>query len=142
MGVYLAQPSWTKSSLPTQESLRLTAYELSYTKANALVSSTPTYYLAGLAVLAAGLAIASLLQYRNRMRQLLINLVNSVVMAALLGATGYLSQSQGRPLFEPTQQGEFEPGFYAVVIALICNIVANRFIRRDEHLVRSADRMR
>jgi glucan phosphoethanolaminetransferase (alkaline phosphatase superfamily) len=142
MVVYLVQPSWLKTNPTTQEAAQLTAYAFTYTKANAVQSSTPTYYLAGLAVLAAVLALASLLQYRNRMRQLLLNLINSLVMAGLLGATGYLSQYRGRALFDPAQQGTFEAGFYAVVLALICNVVANRFIRRDEQLVRSADRMR
>jgi hypothetical protein len=36
----------------------------------------------------------------------------------------------------------YEIGFFLVIIAMICNILANRFIRRDENLVRSADRMR
>jgi hypothetical protein len=33
-------------------------------------------------------------------------------------------------------------GLYLPIAAMICNILANRFIRRDENLVRSADRMR
>jgi glucan phosphoethanolaminetransferase (alkaline phosphatase superfamily) len=142
MVVYLGVPSYAKANATTQESLELTAFGLIHTRANALVSTTPTYYLAGLAILAAILAVASLLQYRNRMRQLLLNLINSLVMAGLLGATVYTGLYQGRPLFDPSQQGDFQIGFFAVLTGLLCNLIANRFIRRDEQLVRSADRMR
>jgi hypothetical protein len=53
---------------------------------------------------------------------------------------------QGEDLLPQTNQiagfENYEMGFFLVIIAMICNILANRFIRRDEKLVRSADRMR
>jgi hypothetical protein len=45
-------------------------------------------------------------------------------------------------LFDTGMKGDFEIGFFVPLLALIFNSLANRFIRRDEKLVRSVDRIR
>jgi hypothetical protein len=40
------------------------------------------------------------------------------------------------------QHGQYLIGTYLPMGAMVCNLIANRFIRRDENLVRSADRLR
>lgn len=142
MTVCLLSTSWTKTNPATGESAQLSAFALEYSKMGSETSSTPTFYVALLAGLAAILAIYSLLQYKNRMRQMVLGLVNSLVMIALLGCLSYLSVYKGSEFFQPEVRGQYQLGFYAVVIGLISNVLANRFIRRDEQLVRSADRMR
>ena len=142
MVVCLASTAWTKTNPATGESARLTAFALDYTKSGSETTSTPAFYVALLAGLAAVLAIYSLLQYKNRMRQMVLGLVNSLVMIALLGCLSYLSVYKGSEFFQPEVRGQYQIGFYAVVVGLISNVLANRFIRRDEQLVRSADRMR
>ncbi len=142
MAVCLLSPAWSKTSPTTGESARLNAFTLTYAKAGGAATATPTFYVAALAVLAAGLALYSLLQYKNRMRQMLLGLINSLVMIALLGCLAYLAVYKGAALFQPEMRGSYHLGFYAVVVGLISNVVANRFIRRDEQLVRSSERMR
>jgi glucan phosphoethanolaminetransferase (alkaline phosphatase superfamily) len=142
MTVCLLSTSWTKTNPATGERAQLSAFALEYSKMGSETSSTPTFYVALLAGLAAILAIYSLLQYKNRMRQMVLGLVNSLVMIALLGCLSYLSVYKGSEFFQPEVRGQYQLGFYAVVIGLISNVLANRFIRRDEQLVRSADRMR
>ena len=96
------------------------------------------YYLAGLALLASVLALVSIFQYGHRGRQMLFNLINSLVMVALLGLTVYTSLVQGNGLFSPEVQGTYGLGFYLLAVALLSNVAANRFIRMDERRVRDA----
>jgi len=142
MAVCLLSTSWTKTNPATGESVRLTAFALEYSRTGGETTSTPTFYVALLAAVAAGVGVYSLLQYRNRMRQMVLGLVNSLVMIVLLGCLSYLSAYKGSEFFQPEVRGHYQLGFYAVVVGLISNVLANRFIRRDEQLVRSADRMR
>ncbi len=142
MAVFLFSPAWSKVNPATGEAARLNAFTLDYIRPGGGTESNTVAYVAALAVLAAGLALYSMLSYRNRMRQMLLGLVNSLVMISLLGLLTYLSVFRASALFTPEVRGVYGVGFYAVVVGLICNVLANRFIRRDEQLVRSADRMR
>jgi hypothetical protein len=142
MAVCLLTPAWSKTDPATGATARLSAFSLVYAKTAAQTTNTSTAYLAALAVLAAGVALYSIFQYRNRMRQMVLGLVNSLVMIALLGGLAYWSVYRGSALFAPEMRGTYQAGFYAVVVGLLSNVLANRFIRRDEQLVRSADRMR
>lgn len=142
MLVCLFSPIWSKMNPATGAAVQLDAFTLDYTPPGAATTSTSVFYIALLAGLAAIVALVSLLQYRNRLRQLLLGLINSLIMAALLGCMAYASIYQGAVLFNPDDKGTYGAGFYAVVAGLISNVVANRFIRRDADLVRSADRMR
>jgi Domain of unknown function (DUF4293) len=45
-------------------------------------------------------------------------------------------------IVNPTESGDFGIGLVAIFVALISNWLANRFIKRDEQLVRDAERMR
>ncbi|MES2731156.1 MAG: DUF4293 domain-containing protein [Bacteroidota bacterium] len=141
MGVCLFSTSWQKIGQSGDKAV-LTAFNLEFQKAGAVVSTTPTFYIAILAVLAAGVALYSIFQYRNRLLQIKLGALNSLVMAGLLGCMMYFSTQVGEKLLNAATQGKYDVGIYAVILALVCNMVANRFIRRDEQLVRSADRMR
>ncbi|WP_375585462.1 DUF4293 domain-containing protein [Cyclobacterium xiamenense] len=105
------------------------------------VSESNNLYIGILALLAAGLAIYSLLQFKNRKRQLMLNMINALLMGFTLGLTVYVSYKLNET-FNPAAGGAFVLGFYCIIFALILNLVANRFIRKDEMLVRSVDRIR
>lgn len=68
-------------------------------------------------------------------------MVNSLLMAGILGVCVYFI-NKGEGLFDIQNRGEFKMGFYVVGAAILLNILANRFIKRDESLVRAADRIR
>ncbi|MER0440989.1 DUF4293 domain-containing protein [Emticicia sp. W12TSBA100-4] len=141
MVFFLGTPQIWHKTVGT-ESISLSAYTLSYVKTGSIVKNTPVYYLAVLAVLSAGLAIFTIFQYKNRMRQMLLVSLNSLVGAALLGATVYHIQMDANKIFAPENQGEFGLSFWGAFLALALNWVANRLIRRDDKMVKDADRMR
>ena len=137
-----ALPVWEKSSAALNEKVTLTSYALEYFKGTTSVSSTNTMVIVILAIISACIAAFSITQYKKRMLQMTLGLINSILIAIVLGYTFYQVFKVGIPTFEPENQGSYGTGFYATVLAMLCNMIANRFIRRDEMLVKSADRMR
>ena len=138
--------SWQKTNTSTQEQATLNPFYLTYTKGGQLVNSTPTFYIAILAVASALIAFYSISRFRNRLLQIKLGALNSLVMAGVLGLNLYFSR-QGEEILPQVNQAttgfeNYKIGFFLIIVAMICNILANRFIRRDENLVRSADRMR
>jgi hypothetical protein len=106
-----------------------------------------TLYALLVALAAAAIAIFSLFSYRNRLRQMQLGLINTLMMCGVLGLNVGLFVPQAEKALGITdiQANPWEAyqwGFFLPIIALIANILANRFIRRDELLVRASDRMR
>jgi hypothetical protein len=137
-----ALPIWEKSSATLNEKVTLTSYALEYFKGTTSVSSSNTMVIIILALISTCIAAFSITQYKKRMLQMTLGLANSITIAIILGYTFYQVFKVGIPMFEPENQGAYGAGFFAAVLAMLCNMIANRFIRRDEMLVKSADRMR
>jgi glucan phosphoethanolaminetransferase (alkaline phosphatase superfamily) len=131
-------PSWTERK--DTDLVELDAFKMEHIKQQTVASSTPTFYIAILAIASAVIAFYSISRYRNRLLQIKLGALNSLLMAGVLGLIVYFSK-QGEDIIT-NQNGEHQLGTYLPMAAMICNLIANRFIRRDENLVRSADRMR
>ncbi len=86
-------------------------------------------------VLAGALSIFS---FKNRKRQILLNTFSIIINVLLIGVLAYwlLNLSGG---IQIPEKG-IEPVF--PLIAVICLLIANVLIRRDERLVKSVDRLR
>ncbi len=104
-------------------------------------SYLPAGIIAGLALIAAGIAFFEIFQFRNRLLQIKIGALNSVIMGLSLGLAIYLVTQLDKEIM-PGIPGVFHMGFYLPAVAMFSNVVANRFIKRDEKIVRDADRMR
>lgn len=80
----------------------------------------------------------SIFNFRNRKKQILLNNLSIFINALLIGALMYwlLNLSGG---IDFPEKG-IEPIF--PLISMICLFIANFFIRRDERLVKSVDRLR
>ena len=144
---------WEKESIEKQEKATLTALYLShYTIDSAseqpdysILNEKPTYFIAIVAVIAAIVALYSIFQFKNRMTQMKLGLLNIFLIAASLGLSVYYMY-QGEALIELASggviRGTYKIGIFLPALALVFNSMANRFIKRDEDLVRSADRLR
>ena len=141
MIVVMFLPIWSKTNETGSELVQLNAIALTYMEDGNLVTKKDTFYIAILCAVSAGLALFSIFQYKNRLRQIQWNTLNSLAMGAILGLTYYYT-TKGNALLNPDVQGTFHVGFYIIAAALFFNSLANRFIRKDEKLVRSADRIR
>lgn len=153
MGVALLNPIWQKAGATASEIAYLTALEYGeqslpseqpgvppMTSPTTLVTSV--WYL-GLLILLVGLsALFAIFQYRNRLRQTALCALNALMLTAIMGIILYRTLYAGKQYGSAADQGDFLLGFYAIIAALVFNALANRFIRRDEKLVRGSDRLR
>jgi|TARA_B110000046_G_scaffold169683_1_gene188977 hypothetical protein len=146
MGLMLFFPLWQKASADPQEVATLDAFYLTYevlgppTESNQEILKN-TFYIALLGSLSAALSLYSISQYKNRLRQIQLGALNSLVIGITLGVLMYFI-FKAEILLEPTQQGNYLFGFYLPLASLFCNFAANRFIRKDEKLVKSMNRIR
>jgi len=97
------------------------------------------YSITAILMIAAGtLAGMSITRYNNRMTQVKIGTLNSLILAgAILSA--YLFFRELATQFQGANLGLV---VWVAVVAAFCNWLALRFIRKDEKLVRDADRLR
>lgn len=143
LSAILFLPMWREVSTLSGDKATLNSYELTYVNGNTgeVLLQQPTYYIAIVIGLSIAVAIWSIFMYKNRLMQVKLGMINSLIMAAALGLSLYFIM-KSEPLVVPTQQGEYEIGFYMFIGSMISNLLANRFIRKDEKLVRSVDRLR
>lgn len=91
-----------------------------------------------LAIAAITLAIISIGKYRDRLLQMKLGALNSLFLAGTIAAAFIFSNN----LAEEFHGGRFGLGLWLPGVAVLCNLLANRFIRRDEKLVRDSNRLR
>lgn len=144
---------WEKISVDEQEKVTLTALYLTHYTIDTdssnpdytILNEKPTYFIAVLAVISAIISLYSIFQYKSRMTQLKFGLLNILFIAATLGLSIYYMY-QGEALIDVAMggviRGTYKIGIFLPALALLFNSMANRFIKRDENLVRSADRIR
>ncbi|PZU91131.1 MAG: DUF4293 domain-containing protein [Chryseobacterium sp.] len=84
------------------------------------------------------IGLLSLFSFKNRKRQILLNNISIIINALLIGLLTYwlLNLSGG---IQFPEKG-IEPVFS--LISIICLLLANIYIRKDERLVKSVDRLR
>jgi len=80
-----------------------------------------------------------LFSFKNRKRQILLNNISIIINALLIGVLVYWMQNLSGGIDFFPEKG-IEPVFPS--IAIICLFLANIFIKRDERLVKSVDRLR
>ncbi|PSR57255.1 DUF4293 domain-containing protein [Adhaeribacter arboris] len=140
-------PIWSKTDANGQEYV-LNAFSLAaantvnVTGTTTATVSKSTIVIAILAILAALVALYEIFQYKNRLTQMKLGFLNTLLLAGLMGSCFYYVSYVGEEIVKTPGRGEYQAGFYLPLLALALNALANRFIRRDEQLVRSVDRLR
>jgi hypothetical protein len=136
-------PVWQKLDTKDQSGVILkTTHTEVYTPDNSMTKETfPAVVLGILAVAAIVITLVEIFQYRSRLTQMKLGAVNSLFLAAFLGLSVYFTFRMEK-MIGVVGEGTYEFGMYLPAVALICNLLANRFIRKDEALVRSVDRIR
>ena len=144
-------PIWEKTAREQDQGGRLTlnAFQQKFEQANTddngesvgQEEKKPTFYIAILAIFAAIIATISIFKYDNRLTQIKLGALNALLIAGVMGTSLYVTMNSEK-IMDPGVQGSYKIGFFMPVAALIFNLMANRFIRRDEKLVKSVDRLR
>ena len=130
-------PIWTKTG-----AFYLSAWQLQEISATGELLHRMPYALLGVCCwLAAIVALYELFRYDNRGLQLKLGALNNLLVLAMLFSILYLTRQKTAQLPEGEPE-KYQLGFFLLIIALAGNLLANHFIRKDEKLVHSADRMR
>ena len=93
--------------------------------------------VAGISAVALIIMLIEILQYKNRILQLKLAIGNSLLMSVNLVLMTYFIIN-----LQEEYQGSFGIGIFIFALAMLLNILARRFIQKDERLVRSVDRLR
>jgi hypothetical protein len=104
-------------------------------------SRTPVFYIGIAAGLSSLLALIAIFRFKNRPQQIRINALGAFTIMATLGIAAYFIY-MGENELGFQQRGIFKPGFFLPVGSLILISLANRFIKKDDALVKSVDRIR
>src|SRR5690606_29490926 len=128
-------PLWSKVDITTGEEVVLTAWSLFFQTVNeqgeavqaGAQTGTSTIAIGILAIVAAGVALYEIFQYKSRLNQMKFGLINSMVLIALFGTSFYYTNYVGNGMASGNE-GNYEAGFYMPILALLLNALANRFI--------------
>lgn len=132
--ISLVQPIWIGQSEGT--TIILTPF---YLLQNDQYAYLPYSISAMLAVASITLALLELRRYDNRVVQMKLGVLNTLILAGMMVSAMWFSSD----LTEKFPNGfKYGIGLYMIFAAVICNWIAVRFIRRDERLVKESDRIR
>lgn len=136
LGAYLVISTW--QSAPADEPTRLFAFYLMK-----LVDGEPQkivlpYVISGaLGSIAIIVAVIEIFSFKNRIFQMKLGLLNTLLIFLSVGSEFFFIYQLDQSL-----QGTIDFGLFFPVSAIIFNRFAGRYIKKDEDLVRSVDRLR
>jgi len=128
-----------------QEYVMVNAFQVSYERdldgEIEILAQESTIVISIVAIVAAAVMLFSIFQYKKRINQVKLNALFSLLVACTIGGMAYYT-TKANEIINPELGGYYLPAFYFPIAAMFNNFLANRFIRKDEKLVRSADRLR
>jgi hypothetical protein len=118
-------------------------YPLHYTiKENGVANTQyfPYSVVAILMIASITLAIISIGKFKNRLLQRKIGALNSLFIVAAVACSVYFATQLTNT--HPLEGQQKSLALYLPFVAVLANLLANRFIMRDEKIVRDSDRLR
>lgn len=143
LALVLFFPIWTADTLPEIKPIKhlvLDATQLN-TSIDENSQSSSTIYIAAIALLGAINALFTIFQFKKRKLQIKLGMLNILLISGLI-ASMVLAINKGQQYVGTTAKEQFGIAMFLPAIALICTLLANRAIKKDEALVRSVDRLR
>ncbi|GIS31423.1 MAG: hypothetical protein Ct9H90mP3_2190 [Flammeovirgaceae bacterium] len=86
-------------------------------------------------------SLSSIFSYKNRLNQIKLGALNSLITSVLIIYFLY-DIFYNESYIEINDKISFLISFYLIFLAIFFNFLSNRFIRKDELLVRESDRIR
>ncbi len=133
-------PVWHYTT--TNDTFHLAMGELVHSSQE-IENSINMIYLLAIAITAGAIAFITIFKFKNRRFQMKLSLLNSLLIIIYMVLTFVFVPFQAEKLLGSEILGiHLCPPFYLTVLALIFNILARVFIKKDEDLIRSVDRIR
>ena len=148
VGFYFSKV-WIKVNEKTADEIILTPISLTYYNgtfgdnqlSNINVAESSMIHILILAGIVSILAFVSIISFKKRVSQMKFGFVNTLLLIIIIALLNYQILEGDKLVPHPTY-GDYKLGFFLPILALIFNIAANFYIKKDEDLVRSADRIR
>jgi len=132
-------PIWVNTAVGQSHKLYAFHYSITGQSGQMITTEYMPYCLtAVLAIASITLSIIEIGKFKNRMLQMKLGALNSLFLAGTILSAFFFSNQ----LAKEFHGGRFGLGLWLPGIAVLCNLLANRFIRRDEKLVRDSNRLR
>ncbi len=93
------------------------------------------------ALFTGGLILVNIFMFKNRKLQMKLTQLSGILLAILLGG-GYYLIGDNLGVNDISGHGTFTFYFWLIVLSIILNALARIYIKKDEDLVRSVDRLR
>ncbi len=97
-----------------------------------------TLYSAGFG-LSTALSLLSIISYKKRQQQFVMNRLNIILNLILLGLFVYRSLNLSGEAVAVSEKGI---GIFLPIVSIVLLVLANKAIKKDEDLVKSVDRLR
>lgn len=118
--------------------LHYTIKENTTMEAGRVTNYLPYCLTAILAIASATIAIIEIRKFKKRVVQMKLGALNSLFMAGTIASAVIFSNQ----FIKTFNGGTYGLGLWLPGVAVIFNLLANQFIRRDERLVRDSERLR
>ncbi|TAF35508.1 MAG: DUF4293 family protein [Cytophagales bacterium] len=138
----VAFPLWTKQNPNGNEQVMMGAFHLIHISKSAVVGKSGTFAIGVTAILSGLLSLATIFLYNKRKLQITLGGFNVLVICVHIALTVYYVHFVANKIFNPEQSGAFGWAFVFPILALICSQMANRFVWKDEKMVRDSERLR
>jgi len=99
-------------------------------------------YIGAIIVACIGLTAFTIFKYNNRPLQVKLGLINNTVICAAILLMTYVGVPKAQALLGTESLGTNGFGMFLPLASILLIMVANRFIKKDEALVKSVDRIR
>jgi hypothetical protein len=134
-------PIWSTTDLAAGSSYRLYPIYFMIKQNNVITSSVyiPYCIVASLMVAAATISFMELRRFDNRMLQVKLGVLNSLILMIIMILCVVFSNQMAKAYHFPWK---YDYSLYLTFVAVACNWLAIRFIKRDEKLVKDSDRIR
>lgn len=134
-------PIWSTTDLATGISYRLYPIYFMIKQNNVITSSVyiPYCIVASLMVASATISFMELRRFDNRMLQVKLGVLNSLILMIIMILCVWFSNQMASAYRFPWK---YDYSLYLTFVAVACNWIAIRFIKRDEKIVKDSDRIR
>ena len=126
--------------------ITFSAMEITENSSSFKLNTTAISIISSLAILVITIALFSIMKFKQRTLQIKLCRINMLLILGLLLAVFYGSDSIQNFILsqQPEQSIEFEAniGTLFPILCIIFNLLASKAIKKDEALVRSANRIR
>lgn len=132
-------PIWIHEAIGQTHKLFALHYSITGQSGEMITTQYFPYALTAiLAIASITLSVIEIGKFRDRVLQMKLGALNSLLLAGTI-LSAFIFSNQLTKEFEGGQLGL---GLWLPGVAVLCNLLANRFIRRDEKLVRDSNRLR